>query len=183
MVAPAEPRPNFIALLLSACPGLGHLLIGRARRGWYFFFAATFFLNLGALSFVSPVPPLGSWSLRLGLGIGAAIVVFSIIDVLRLAVLRRLPRVARRRREAISEALGLMETGNLGPARELLDSLLDLDPCDPEARCHLAALERRAGRMESAIHHARKALRASPDRRFRDALLRELDLAREGSRA
>ena len=88
-----QPRPNWMAFGLSTIAGLGHLIIGRPRRGLFLFVGASACWNLALVSWLTPVDPLGSWSLRFGIGVGGALSVFAFIDVFRLGVYARLPHV------------------------------------------------------------------------------------------
>ena len=98
-----HPRPNLVALLASFLPGLGHLFIGRSRRGLLLFVGATLFANIAFLSWIAPVAPLGTTTLRVGLGIAGALVLFSVVDIFRIAVYARLPRSSRAARSACAK--------------------------------------------------------------------------------
>jgi tetratricopeptide (TPR) repeat protein len=176
-------RPNIAAFVLAVVPGLGHLVIGRSRRGYLFFLVTTFCWNLAFLSAFATTPPLGTWSFRLGAIIGAGIWLFSLLDAFRLAVWGRLPRIRRRREEAFRRAVTHYLRHEFPKAREIFDGLLDLDPGDAVTRLYLATLERRAGRFDRAIHHARKALRAAPAHPFHPEIERELLMSQEALRA
>lgn len=173
------PRPNLLALALSAVPGLGHLVLGRSRRGYLFFMAGTAAWNLLFLAKAVKPPPVGDWAMQVGTGVGAAVSLYSVYDVFRVGVWCRLPHVAARRDAEFQQAVGHFRRRELPRAREILDTLLDLDPADPVTRLYLAALERSAGHFDRAIHHARKALRADPSTRWREDIEYELRLARK----
>lgn len=173
-----SPSPNWIALVLSVVAGLGHLILGRPRRGLMLFIGASACWNLALLSWLAPVEPLGPWTLRVGVGVGGALSLFSVIDVFRLGVYARLPRVVARREERLRTAIDLYLKREFRDARKLLDGLLDVDPADPVVRLYLATLERRAGSPDRAVHHARKALAAAPHHPFQPEIERELHLAK-----
>ena len=173
-----RPQPNWVALGLSAIAGLGHLVIGRPRRGLLLFVGASACWNLALISWLAPVDPLGSWTLRVGIGVGGTLSLFALIDVFRLGVYARLPHVVERREERLKEAVAFYLRRDFRAARKLLDGLLDVDPADPVVRLYLASLERRAGSPERAVHHARKALAAAPHHPFQPEIERELHLAR-----
>lgn len=182
MAAERDPRPNLLAVLLAPLPGLGHLVIRRPRRGLVLFLAATGFANVALLSELRPFWPLGTWSFQLGLVVAFALVLYSIWDVVRLGFYARLPSVHARRRRAVQEAIRCYLRHDFPQARQILDGLLDIDPADPVARLYLATLERRDGRWDRAIHHARKALGADPGNPFHPEIERELILAQEARR-
>lgn len=175
-----SPSPSWFALIASCVAGLGHLIIGRPRRGLLLFLGATASWNAALLSWVNPVAPLGAWSLRLGVAIGGATSLFSIIDVFRLGVYARLPIVTARREKQLARAIDHYLRREFRDARRLLDALLDVDPADPVVRLYLATLERRAGSPDRAVHHARKALAAAPHHPLQPEIERELHLARAG---
>ena len=177
-----ELKPTIIPVILSLVAGAGHLLIGRSRRGLLLFVTALCGWNLALLQKLHPIPPLKHWMFTLGLTIGISITAFAIFDMLRLAVYARLPRVRRHRRLLLKQAIGFYLRHEFHEARSFLDQMLDVDPADPVARLYLASLERRAGRYERAIHHARRALAAHPHNRFHPELEREIALAREARR-
>lgn len=178
MARDRTPRPNWAALVLSLVAGLGHLVIGRPRRGLLLFIGASACWNLAFVSWLAPVDPLGSWTLRFGIGTGGALSLFAVIDVFRLGVYARLPHVVAQREQRLKEAVDLYLRRQFREARELLDSLLDVDPADPVVRLYLATLERRAGSPDRAARHARKALAAAPHHPFQPEIERELHLAR-----
>ena len=103
-----------------------------------------------------------------------ALTVFSFIDVFRIAVYARLRRVRARRHHYLEQAVNHYLRHDFRRARTFLDRLLDIDPADPVARLYLATLERRAGSPDRALHHARKALAASPNNPFHPEIEREL---------
>lgn len=181
MAAPVGARPSLMALLLSPVAGLGHLWIGRARRGYFLFLTATFFWNLALLSAVVPSPPLGDWSVKVGMVGGAGITLYGLFDIFRLAVWARRRKVQIRRREILAVAEAEETAGRAAKARELRDQLLDLDPGDPEVRLALARAARRAGQFGPAVRHAKKALRALPSNPFRRDLEEEIMRAEDRS--
>jgi len=166
--------------LASTIAGFGHLIIGRPRRGLLLFLGASASWNIALLSWINPVAPLGPWSLRLGVAVGGALSLFSVIDVFRLGVYARLPIITARRDKQLRTAVDHYLKHEYRPARRLLDALLDVDPADPVVRLYLASLERRAGSPDRAIHHAKKALAAAPHHPMQPEIERELHLARAG---
>lgn len=179
MAARSGPRPSLVAVVLTLVPGLGHWWIGRARRGYFFFLATTFLGNLALLSHIAPVAPLGTWSLNAGIGGALALGLYALADIVRVGVYARWPSVARRRTQKIEEAAAKERDGHVHEAREILDRLLDVDPASPDVRLALARSFRESDDPRRSIHHARKALKASPACAERDDLERELHLARE----
>lgn len=179
---PGAPRPAYLALLLSLVPGLGHLILARSRRGLLLFLAGSGGWNLALVSYAGPVPPLGDWTFRTGVIIGVAVTAFAVIDLFRIGVYARWTRVRHRRREFLRQGIRCYLRQDFPAARGYLDRLLDLDSGDATARLYLASLERRAGRMDRALRHARKALRANPRNRFHPELEREIEMVRELNR-
>lgn len=177
-----QPRPALLPVLLSVIAGLGHLVLGRARRGLLLFVGATAGWNVAFLSRAAPNLPLGEEAFRLGLGVGAGLTLYAIIDTVRLAIIARLPFVRRRRSRLLQQAIDHYLRHEFREARTTLDRLLDIDPGDPLARLYLATLERRAGHPERALHHTRKALRAWPSNRYQPEIEREAVLAQETRR-
>ncbi len=171
-------RPSYLAPVLSLVPGLGHLVLGRARRGLALFLGATGCWNLALLSVAAPIDPLGGWSLRLGAGVAIALTIFAVIDAFRLGVHVRIPKVLARRDEQLQAAIRAYLRDDAREARRLLTDLLQLDSGDPVVRLYLSSLERRAGNAAQAARHARKALAAAPDHPLQPELERELHLAR-----
>jgi len=174
-----SPHPAWITLPLSLVAGLGHLVLGRPRRGLALFLGASAAWNLAALSIVAPVAPLSARTAQFGIGVGGALTIFAMIDVFRLGIYGRLPAVHRRRSELFEAAVDHYLRREYREARRKFDRLLDLDPADPVTRLYLATLERRAGSPEQAIHHARKALGAAPHHPFHPEIEREIVLARQ----
>ena len=62
-------------------------------------------------------------------------------------------------------SLGLIaaETGNLGPARDLITTALDIEPDWPEAHNNLGNVQRALGDLDAAIESYRRALAINPD--------------------
>jgi hypothetical protein len=176
------PRPNYLALILSVIAGLGHLLAGRPRRGLVLFVCATGCWNLAFLSLIAPTPPLGTWSLRLGLAVAGGLTTFAMFDVFRLAVYARLPRVVATRHRLFQEGVTLYLGRRWAEARRIWDRLLDMEPGDPLVRLYMASLERRAGHPDRALVHARRALRTAPHSPMRAELEQEILLARAARR-
>ena len=183
MVSDGGPRPQWVALGFGVIPGLGHLVLGRARRGWYFFFGVTLAANVALLSRIVALPPFGAGSFQVAAVTAAAVWLYSLFDLVRLAIVARLPGARARRREVLAAARGQVRRNELAAAREGLDALLDLDPGDSAVRRYLAAVERRSGHPERALRHAKKALAASPGNPEKAALLREIALSKEIRRA
>ena len=179
MSAATGPRPNILALLLSAVPGLGHWILGRARRGFFLFMAAAFGWNLIGLSFLTSSEPIHTWGRRIGIAIVVVCTVISIYETLRFGVLNRTRRAHRRRNEVFRRATTHYLKKEWREARQAMDEILDWDASDPAARLFLATLERRAGRPNLAVRHVQKALRANPASPFSPELEREEHLARE----
>ena len=62
-------------------------------------------------------------------------------------------------------SLGLIaaETGNLGPAQDLITTALDIKPDWPEAHNNLGNVQRALGDLDAAIESYRRALALNPD--------------------
>ena len=173
------PRPAWLPVLLSGIAGLGHLVIGRSRRGLVLFVLATSAWNLALLSVIAPSAPLGSWTAKLGLAAGIFVTVYALFDIWRIAVYARWPRVRQHREDLLRQGITHYLRHDFPKARRCLDQILDIDPADPVARLYLASLERRAAHHKKAIHHARRALGANPRNPFHPEIEREIALAKE----
>ena len=177
-----DPPPAWIALALTPVAGLGHLVLGRARRGLGLFVGVTASVNLAILSSVAAVPPFDTWTLRVGAALTLGLTAFSVLDVFRIGIWARLPRIRERRRACLTSAIDAWIGGDVEGAREDFTRMLEIDPADPAALLYLASLERRAGHPGLAERHARRALSADPDNPYHPEIEREIAIARESRR-
>lgn len=180
-------------------PGLGHLLVGRARRGLTWFAAIVVLVNwqmTAALTdtsspLVAPIPgvqTVADWALSallptqyLGfIGTVAPLWLLAFFDVILCVVVPLLPTWRRFRESRLRDAAAHVVRGEYAQALRELGRIRTIDRSDPAACLWTALALRLAGRPKDALRYASRPLASRCDatfrRTFRPALLHEMDV-------
>ncbi|MBI3270849.1 MAG: tetratricopeptide repeat protein [Planctomycetes bacterium] len=155
------------AVLLSVLPGLGHILLGRCRRGLVLF---TVFAVLVNFWVVAPVlwqggpPPVE----RPGLFAAAALVwLYSMLDAMRLVYWRERAGVVTRKKHLFLEALAAYVRNDLEGARRRLKRVLRLDRDDPTAHFYLGMVYQGEGKRWRARRCYKRSLALDETKKWR----------------
>lgn len=165
---------RLLALPFGVVPGWGHIVLGKALRGYLFFFFFALFANFALLSFVA-WPSLATGYVAPGCGAAAAIVwLFAFTDLWRLAVWRHRPALRALKDEALREGLAKFLAGDLAGARAAYARLVRLDREDPDGHFHLGTVAAAEGKRREARAHWKECLAVDATKKWADEARAEL---------
>ncbi len=214
MTSPSTEHPSFDALRATAIewlkgggavaagllvPGLGHLFVGRARRGLLWFGAIVILVNWQMTSALTntaaplpaPLPGVQSasdWALSTLLpteymgfiGTVAPLWLIAFLDVVLCVAVPLVPAWRRFRETRLRDAAAHVVRGEHPEALRELARIRFVDRSDPAACLWTALTLRLAGRPRDALRYASRPLASRCDatfkRTFRPALLHEVDV-------
>lgn len=176
------PPPRRLIPLLSVIPGLAQWWLGRPTRGLVFFLVATGAANVALLEWLLPASESSRLKFLLMATVALGTVFVAIADAYWFAWWLRRPKVRERRAELLRSSAQHLRAKRSGRARGAVLEVLRMDAHDARAHGWLACIERRAGRFEEALRHARIALRRSRGSADRARSRRELRRVEEALR-
>lgn len=158
--ANADP-PRWLRLLsipFGVVPGWGHIVLGKALRGFLFFFFFALFANFALLSFVA-WPALATGYVAPGCGAAAGILwLTAAADLWRLAIWRHRAALRSLKDEALRDGLTRFLAGDLAGARAAYRRLVFLDREDPDGHFHLGNVAAAEGKWIEARRHWKTCL-------------------------
>ncbi len=172
----ADP-PRWLRLLsipFGVVPGWGHIVLGKALRGYLFFLFFALFANFAVLSFVA-WPALATGYVAPGCGAAAALVwLLAFADLWRLAVWRHRAALRPLKDEALREGLTKFLAGDLLAARAAYRRLVLLDREDPDGHFHLGTVAAAEGKWVEAWRHWKTCLAVDVARKWADEVHTEM---------
>lgn len=169
--------PRWLRLLsipFGVVPGWGHIVLGKTLRGFVVFFFFALFANFALLSFVA-WPALASRYVAPACGAAAAILwVFSVVDLLRLAVWRHRPGLRPLKDEALREGMTRFLADDLPASRAAFMRLVRLDREDPDGHFHLGTVAAAEGKWTEARRHWKRCLAVDVARKWAEEVRAEL---------
>lgn len=178
------PRPGIVLgailpVVLSAIPGWGHIWVRRYTRGLALFLAFFAVSDTAFLTYQTAAGEDARATARVvGLGLGAAIWAFSLVDIVRIAVWLRSKTVRDRRAALFRKTVIHFLRGEHAQAEESIRRMLRIDPYDVPALTYLGMVRRDAGRHDDALRTFRKAARCGPDEGWSAEIEHEIDVVR-----
>ncbi|GEM_PF-2296760 len=176
LTASAEPSRwlRYLSIPFGVVPGWGHIVLGKALRGYVFFLFFALFANFAVLSFVA-WPALATGYVAPGCGTAAAIVwLFAVADLWRLAIWRHRAALRPLKDEALREGLTKFLAGDLLGARAAYRRLVLLDREDPDGHFHLGNVAAAELKWIEARRHWKTCLAVDSARKWAEEARAEL---------
>lgn len=173
--AVAPPRwLRGLSLLFGVVPGWGHVVLGKAARGYVLFFFFALFANFALLSFVA-WPGYARGYIAPGCGAAAALVwIYAAGDLWRLAVWRHRDALRPLKDEALREGMTRFIAGDLEGARQAYLRIVRLDREDPDGHFHLGTIAAAGGDWREARRLFKECLAVDAGRKWAEEARAEL---------
>lgn len=163
-----------LSLPFGLIPGWGHIVLGKASRGYLLFFFFALFANFALLSFLA-WPALAKAYVAPGCGTAAAIVwAYAAADLFRLAVWRHRPSLRPAKDELLREGMTRFLAGDLAAARAAYRRLVLLDREDPDGHFHLGTIAAAGGDWREARRLFKECLAVDAGRKWAEEARAEL---------
>ncbi|MBI4575210.1 MAG: hypothetical protein HY722_02990 [Planctomycetes bacterium] len=180
---------HLACVLLTAVTGLGHIALGRTRRGLVLFALFAFSANgvFVAAYLWQDAPGEGLTADRILVASALATGLvwgYGWVDIVQRTLLHDAARARRLREEGFRSAVAHYLGGRLDPAREVLRTLLGAEPRDADVLFRLAQVEGAAGRRRAQLRALRRCRRADLEGKWRWEVARSMEcLDRRGPAA
>lgn len=173
MTASRSLRRLLIAVILTVVPGWGHIWLHRTTRGLLLFIL--FFLALNyAIVFGGVLDRIPDFAVNASLAFAAAIVVFAVVDVVRITIWLDSRAVRARRHALLESAVAHYLRREYAQAEAALRRMLRIDPHDGTALMYLGMVLRATGRRGKAESTFKKVIRDDRSGRWRSDARREI---------
>lgn len=173
--AAAPPRwLRGLSLPFGVVPGWGHVVLGKAARGYVLFFFFALFANFALLSFLA-WPALARGYVAPGCGAAAALVwLYAAGDLWRLAIWRHRAVLRPQKDEALREGLTRYLAGDLAGARQAYMRIVRLDREDPDGHFHLGTIAAAEGDRREARSRFKECLAVDAGRKWAEEARAEM---------
>lgn len=165
-------------LTLAVVPGWGHIWLRRYNRGLALFFLCFGALNLRVVIELLADPGQYRFVKDLTIALAIGVLVFSLVDVLRITIWLKSKTVVNRRKQLYRKALTHYLRSEYGQAEDAALRMIRTNPLDAQALLVLGMIQREDGRRKKAMGTFKRALRGGLAGTWKADLERELEVTR-----
>ncbi len=164
---------------LAFVPGWGHIWLRRYNRGLALFFLFFGSINVSLAIFLLDTSERFAMLNRLAQALAVGVLVFSLVDVLRITIWLKSKTVTNRRKMLYRKSLTHYLRSEYGQAEDSAVRMIRTNPLDVQALLILGMIQREDGRPRNAAATFKRALRGGQAGVWRADLERELEATRQ----